>query len=183
MSARDVAVGDPPQRLLLAMEQLLSSERTVAEFRDELLNMLYAEPAIAAPTRGLIEEYARRGLIPQPIERLLLSDIDKVVDEEMPTTPTELTLTAGMPAAEDDDFEDTIGKGEQRPVSVAHAEPEASGPSPRVGGRLEIGEMLRGRFEICGRAPGGQRGGRLPRRYQRAIEAQKVAIFIRHCNE
>jgi serine/threonine protein kinase len=158
MSARDVGVADPPQRLLLAMEQLLSSERTVAEFRDELLNMLYAEPSTAQPTRALIEEYARRGLIPQPIERLLMSDIDKVVDEEIPTTPTELTLTADMPASLDDEFEETQGQGNNK-FSNADAAPPAQPEKPaREGGRLEIGDMLRGRFEICGRAPGGSMG-------------------------
>lgn len=160
MSVRNVGVGEPPQRLLLAMEQLLSSERSVAEFRDELLNTLYAEPASAPAMRGLIEEYARRGLIPQPIERLLLSDIDKVVDEEMPTTPTELTLTADLPLSDDeadDNFEDTHGGRRGGPPPTA-ADGGADEPAAPASARLEIGEMLRGRFEICGRAPGGSMG-------------------------
>ena len=60
----DLAIGDAPQSLLLAMEQLVSGERSVAEFRDEMINLLYDEPEATSGVRGLVDDYANRVLEP-----------------------------------------------------------------------------------------------------------------------
>ncbi|MEL7313085.1 MAG: hypothetical protein AAFN07_16325, partial [Pseudomonadota bacterium] len=57
-------VGEPPQSVLLAIEQLISGERTIGEFRDELLNVLYESPGTASALASMVNDYSRRGLIP-----------------------------------------------------------------------------------------------------------------------
>ncbi|MEO1595125.1 MAG: protein kinase [Pseudomonadota bacterium] len=150
----DLAIGDAPQSLLLAMEQLVSGERSVAEFRDEMINLLYEEPEATSGVRGLVDDYAKRGLVPEQIHRLLCSDIDKATNEELPTTPTEVGLiedaTDALSAAAAYG-EDT----EERPARDGADGDEVIAP---VAAPIDIGTMLRDRFEIVSRAPGGSMG-------------------------
>ena len=155
-SEHDFAIGDAPQSLLLAMEQLVSGERSVAEFRDEMINLLYETPTAFSAVRGLVDDYARRGLVPEQIQRLLIADIDKTTNEDQPTTPTEVgiveaatdSLEAGTSA---NDAEDTAGTYDRKSDTGSHRALLSAGP-------LDVGSMLRGRFEIVGRAPGGSMG-------------------------
>lgn len=158
MSDEHFGVSEPPQDILLAIEQLISGERSISEFRDELLNALYDSPGAATAMAGMINDYSRRGLIPEPIQRLLLRDIDKVTNEEHPTTPTEFTYRELSTA----DLENTIDRGEP---SVEPAQPNgaavdsiATDSQVEPASVLEIGTMLRDRFEIVGKAAGGSMG-------------------------
>lgn len=152
----DLAIGDTPQALLLAMEQLVSGERSVAEFRDEMINLLYEHPASFSAVRALVDDYARRGLVPEQIHRLLLADIDKTTSEDQPTAPTEL----GLAGPSTDALEAVTV--ENRPGSTADTRDSLSDTArykaQLAAGPLEVGSMLRGRFEIVGRAPGGSMG-------------------------
>ncbi len=146
------AMGEPPQTLLLAMEQLISGERNIGEFRDEMLNVLYEQPQTVTAIRSLVDDYARRGLIPEQIHRLLSRDIDKVTNEELPTTPTEFSF--------EDESTNSLNRTE--PTSPQEEPLAESAPTParvkRRAAALDIGSLLRDRFEIVGRAPGGSMG-------------------------
>ena len=148
MTELSLGMGEPPQALLLAIEQLISGERTIAEFRDELLNALYDRPASAPALAAMVDDYARRGLIPEQIQRLLRRDIDKVTSEEHPTTPTEFTY------GPDDTAE--LGLHDTGGLEVEE-EPDA-GEASAVLRPLSVGDLLRDRFEIVGRASGGSMG-------------------------
>ncbi|MFK8052025.1 MAG: protein kinase [Woeseiaceae bacterium] len=149
MSDNPDIVGEPPQTALLALEQLISGERSITEFRNELLNTIYAQPQTVEALRVMIDEYSRRGLIPEQIQRLLIRDIDKTTTEELPTTPTEFTFSAdsGRVATEETVHIDESTRGH---VELPATERATTG--------LEIGDLLRDRFEIVGRASGGSMG-------------------------
>ncbi|MEO0574746.1 MAG: hypothetical protein AAF004_04720, partial [Pseudomonadota bacterium] len=153
MTELDAAQAQATQSVLLAIEQLISGERTTAEFRDEMLNVVYEHAAVAGVVRSLIDDYGRRGLIPEQIHRLLSRDIDKATSEEMPTTPTEFpyhrdaTGTLG---------EQTIGVLDE--VAADASQDDDAGESSGATESIGIGVLLRDRFEIISRAYGGSMG-------------------------
>ncbi|MEO0365615.1 MAG: protein kinase [Pseudomonadota bacterium] len=147
-------IGEPPQNVLLAIEQLISGERTIGEFRDELLNVLYENPGTAASLSSMVNDYSRRGLIPEPIQRLLLRDIDKITDEEHATTPTEFTYTA----QQTNELELTSTDASLVEEVVIELPEVRESSQPATVTSLEIGALLRDRFEIIGRAAGGSMG-------------------------
>ncbi|MEM6819618.1 MAG: protein kinase [Pseudomonadota bacterium] len=162
MNDRQFGIGEPPQSVLLAIEQLISGERSIAEFRDELLNVLYDNPGTSAALSTMVNDYSRRGLIPEPIQRLLLRDIDKITNEEHPTTPTEFTYEEHHTS--DLALNSTDAEFPSEETSGDASEAEREERSPVVGevevtaDSLDIGTLLRGRFEIVGRATGGSMG-------------------------
>ncbi|MEM8547443.1 MAG: protein kinase [Pseudomonadota bacterium] len=129
------------QDLLLAMEQLVSGERSISEFRDEMLNLLYENPSHSSSVHQLVGEYQQRGLIPEQVHRLLSREIDKAITEELPTSQTAIEPTAP-------DIETTSATADVPEVAA----------SPARKPSLRIGELLRDRFEIIGRASGGSMG-------------------------
>lgn len=153
MTETDAAQAQATQSVLLAIEQLISGERTTAEFRDEMLNVVYEHAEVANAVRGLIDDYGRRGLIPEQIHRLLSRDIDKATSEEMPTTPTEFPYHRDATGAFG---EQTIGVLDDLP-SEGEVRPEAGDAKPQEES-IGIGVLLRDRFEIIGRASGGSMG-------------------------
>ncbi|MEM7765147.1 MAG: protein kinase [Pseudomonadota bacterium] len=144
-------LGNPPQSMLLAIEQLISGERSIAEFRDEMLNTIYETPTSVATVRSMVDDYARRGLIPEQIQRLLVRDIDKVTNEDLATAPTEFTFTA-----------DTHSGNQEETASIEVADLPPTEIVSSAGSKrelpLQIGSLLRDRFEIVGKAAGGSMG-------------------------
>lgn len=146
----DDLFGEQPQAALLAMEQLISGERSISEFRDELLNIVYESPSSVDGIRSMIDDYARRGLVPEQIHRLLVRDIDKITDEELPTTPTEFTFTSDLSTNAHEQTANALKQDGELPVTTKVKKPSKPGVS--------IGSLLRDRFEIVGRASGGSMG-------------------------
>ncbi|MEM9173168.1 MAG: protein kinase [Pseudomonadota bacterium] len=142
------------QGLLLALEQLISGERSLGEFRDEMLNVLYEHPSRAKVTHDLINDYYQRGQIPEQIHRLLSRDIDKATADEIPTTQAgtgETTALVPMAATT------PLARTAIMRQPVIEPPPDDAGETARVQA-LRIGELLRDRFEIIARAPGGSMG-------------------------
>ncbi|MEO1325749.1 MAG: protein kinase [Pseudomonadota bacterium] len=182
MSDRQFGIGEPPQSVLLAIEQLISGERSIGEFRDELLNVLYDNPGTSAALSTMVNDYSRRGLIPEPIQRLLLRDIDKITNEEHPTTPTEFTYeehhTSDLELNRTD--AEFLAEEEANDVSADVAEKPAL-PADDLAvssDSLDIGTLLRGRFEIVGRATGGSMGVVYKAIDRRLAEAEGGQPFV-----
>ncbi|MEN7343526.1 MAG: protein kinase [Pseudomonadota bacterium] len=142
--------GEPPQALLLAIEQLISGERTISEFRDEMLNIMYESPGSVSAVRSLVDDYARRGLIPEQIHRLLQRDIDKTTTEDLVTAPTEFTFTSETATG----VSESTSSVENIADTGEHEQPEAAPPKQSIA----VGSLLRDRFEIVGKAAGGSMG-------------------------
>ncbi len=182
MNDRQFGIGEPPQSVLLAIEQLISGERSIGEFRDELLNVLYDNPGTSAALSTMVNDYSRRGLIPEPIQRLLLRDIDKITNEEHPTTPTEFTYeehhTSDLELNRTD--AEFLADEEANDLSADEAD-EPSLPAIEeavTADTLDIGTLLRGRFEIVGRATGGSMGVVYKAIDRRLAEAEGGQPFV-----
>ncbi|MEL7537620.1 MAG: serine/threonine-protein kinase [Pseudomonadota bacterium] len=134
-----VEVGDIPEELAKDFDGLVNNKVTFGEFRDRMANVLYQDASLAVTLLGWLCEQQRLGRLPSHLHDTLDADIRRISNEDVPTVvdAAPAMLEEPPPAA--------------KPVSK---DPGVASVL-RSAHRLAIGDVLCERYEIVGRAHGG----------------------------
>lgn len=143
-----------PQELVDAMQSMQTGKLSFAKFRDELANTLYLDFRVARHIETWLDECESSGELPSHLHRVLVSDIQRICAEDVPT----LIDTQMARAERESKRAPTIS---DEPSSPSEPTDAAINPMPADIAELasrrtvKVGDVLAERYEILQQADGG----------------------------
>ncbi|MEO0996132.1 MAG: protein kinase [Pseudomonadota bacterium] len=159
---------DVPSDLITAFDAMIAGERSFAEFRSDLANVLYLDFRSAEAVESFLNRRCDSGDLPQHLLKVAISDIQRICAEDVPTLIDTDRIIERRMAGERAQHKNKLPPKQPRPVRAVTApqrpkpaaeptpaEPAPAEPAPRAARKASavpaVGAVLDGRFKLLER--------------------------------
>ncbi len=151
---------DVPNDLITAFDAMIAGERSFAEFRSDLANVLYLDFRSADVVESFLNRKCDSGDLPQHLLKVAISDVQRICAEDVPTLIDTDRIIARRMSAERAAHENKLPPKQPRPMRAVTAakrlqpatEPAPAQPPARKASPVPaVGTVLDGRFKLLER--------------------------------